>query len=76
VTTSSFGDEVLGMPIGRLASEIGSVRNNDYWIRDEGQFERVHRNIENNPVRSGLVVKPADYRWSRANAGSKAVVAG
>jgi hypothetical protein len=39
-------------------------------------LEQVRRYIENNLVRSGLVAKPADYRCSRANAGSKAVVAG
>jgi putative transposase len=48
----------------------------DHWIRDELEFERVRRYIENNPVRVGLVAKPEDYRWSSANAGSKAVVAG
>jgi len=56
--------------------EIGGMRNNDHWIRDEGEFERVRRYIEDNPVRSGLVATPGHYRWSRANAGSKAVVAG
>jgi REP element-mobilizing transposase RayT len=48
----------------------------DHWIRDEPEFKSVRRYIENNPVRAGLVAKPQDYRWSSANAGSKAVVAG
>ena len=55
---------------------IGGVRNNEHWIRDEGEFERVRRHIGNSPVGLGLVAKPVDYRSSSANAGSKAVVAG
>ena len=58
----------------RLCFGAGGMRNSDHWIRD--QLERVHRYLENNPVWSGLVAKPADYRWSSANAGSKALVAG
>jgi hypothetical protein len=48
----------------------------DHWIRDDSEFDRVRRYIENNPVRAGLVAKPEVYRWPSANAGLKAVVAG
>ena len=44
--------------------------------RDESEFELMRWYIEDSLLRLGLVAKPADYRWSRANAGSKAVVAG
>jgi putative transposase len=60
----------------RVGEPFWQTESYDHWIRDELEFERVHRYIENNPVRSGLVGKPEDYRWSSANAGSKAVVAG
>ena len=62
--------------LDRTGGPFWQTESYDHWIRDDSEFERVRRYIENNPVRSGLVVKPEDYRWSRANAGSKAVVAG
>jgi len=62
--------------LDRTGGPFWQTESYDHWIRDDSEFERVRRYIENNPVRSGLVVKPEDYRWSSANAGSKAVVAG
>ena len=60
----------------RTGEPFWQTESYDRWLRDEPKFECVRRYIENNPVRSGLVAKPEDYRWSSANAGSKAVVAG
>jgi len=60
----------------RVGEPFWQTESYDHWIRDDPEFDRVRRYIENNPVRSGLVAKPEDYRWSSANAGSKAVVAG
>lgn len=48
----------------------------DHWVRNDGEFARVCRYIENNPVRAGLAAKPEDYRWSNAYAGMNAVAAG
>jgi REP element-mobilizing transposase RayT len=36
----------------------------DHWIRDEYEFQRVLRYIEENPVKAGLVRKPVQWRWS------------
>lgn len=38
----------------------------DHWIRDEQEFKRVQRYIEQNPVRAGIVVHPGQYPWSSA----------
>jgi len=70
-----FGDGVLGTPIFLIGvADICCMPNSHHWIGEA--LELVHRYFDSNPVRSGLVAKLADYRWSRANAGSKAVVAG
>jgi putative transposase len=38
----------------------------DHWIRNEGQFVRVKKYIEHNPVKAGLVSKVEDWPWSSA----------
>ena len=38
----------------------------DHWVRDEAEFERIKRYIENNPVKAGLVAQASDYPWSSA----------
>lgn len=42
----------------------------DHWIRDEGEFVKVKKYIERNPVVAGLVAKEEDWRWSSAAQGS------
>ena len=37
----------------------------DHWVRD-GEFERIKRYIELNPVKAGLASEPSLYRWSSA----------
>jgi putative transposase len=39
----------------------------DHWVRNDAQFEKIKRYIENNPVRAGLAGKPEDWEWSSAN---------
>jgi REP element-mobilizing transposase RayT len=38
----------------------------DHWVRNDDQFYRILRYIENNPVKAGLVVRPEDWPWSSA----------
>jgi hypothetical protein len=38
----------------------------DRWIRNSREIGRVAAPIESNPVSSGLVQKPEDWRWSSA----------
>jgi REP element-mobilizing transposase RayT len=38
----------------------------DHLVRDDGEFEKIRRYIEENPVRAGLVRTSCEYRWSSA----------
>lgn len=38
----------------------------DRYIRDEGRLNRTIDYVENNPVKAGLALKPAEWRWSSA----------
>jgi len=38
----------------------------DHWVRNEAQFVRIKKYIENNPVKAGLVAKAEDWPWSSA----------
>ncbi len=47
----------------------------DRLVRDEREFERIRKYIEQNPVRAGLAAEAHQYRWSsagRATGGSPA----
>jgi putative DNA methylase len=39
----------------------------DHWVRNERQFVRIKKYIENNPVKAGLCAKPEDWPWSSAS---------
>ena len=43
----------------------------DHLVRSPGEFERIRRYIENNPVKAGIVASPEDFVWSSARACSK-----
>jgi REP element-mobilizing transposase RayT len=62
--------------LGRTGGPFWQSESYDHWVRDQTEFERVRRYIENNPMRAGLVAQPEDYRWSSAYAGTHAGVAG
>jgi hypothetical protein len=42
----------------------------DHLVRQEGEFDKIRRYIEENPVRAGLVVAAGGYRWSSDQGGS------
>jgi REP element-mobilizing transposase RayT len=48
----------------------------DHWARNETEFERIRRYIEENPVRAGLAATAEEYPWSSAHAGTNAGMAG
>jgi REP element-mobilizing transposase RayT len=50
--------------LDRTGERFWQTESYDHWIRDDTEFDRVRRYIENNPVRAGLVSKPENYRWS------------
>jgi len=41
----------------------------DHLVRSEQEFARIHRYIEGNPIKAGLVTAPEDFRWSSAAPG-------
>jgi REP element-mobilizing transposase RayT len=38
----------------------------DHWVRNTGEFRRITRYIEHNPVTAGLVAEPELWPWSSA----------
>jgi putative DNA methylase len=39
----------------------------DHWVRNEGEFIRIRKYIENNPVKAELVARAEDWPWSSAS---------
>ena len=58
----------------RLANKVLSRTGQEFWqhesydhlVRDVGEFDRIRRYIEVNPVRAGLVADPADFPFLRS----------
>lgn len=48
----------------------------DHLVRNEGEFQRIRRYIEENPIRAGLVGQASDYRWSSAGWATRGVARG
>jgi REP element-mobilizing transposase RayT len=44
----------------------------DHLVRNDDEFDRIGRYIENNPVSAGLVHAPEQFPWSSAPGGSPA----
>ncbi len=67
--------------LGRTGETFWQNEYYDHWARNEKQFERIARYIEENPVAAGMVGRAEDYRWSSAfrgvgNAGMDSGMAG
>jgi REP element-mobilizing transposase RayT len=52
--------------LGRTGEPFWQSESYDHWVRNEKEFDKVRRYIENNPIQAGLVTRPEDYRWSSA----------
>jgi REP element-mobilizing transposase RayT len=52
--------------LGRTGQAFWQRESYDHWVRDAAEWNRIAAYIEANPVRSGLVGRPEDYRWSSA----------
>ena len=50
----------------RTGKTFWQAETYDHWVRDEAEFQRIVKYIENNPVKAGLVEKPEDWQWSSA----------
>jgi REP element-mobilizing transposase RayT len=61
-------------PTALLANRILGQRGQKFWqeeyfdriVRNDGEFNRIQRYIEWNPVKAGLVARPEEFRWSSA----------
>jgi putative transposase len=53
--------------LGATGRAFWQAETYDHLLR-EGEFERIRRYIEWNPVRANLAIKPEDFRWSSARA--------
>jgi REP element-mobilizing transposase RayT len=60
--TAHGANEILG----RAGQPFWQDESFDHWVRDEGQFWRLKRYIERNPVKAKLVTNPEDWRRSSA----------
>ena len=54
--------------LGRFGQSFWQSESYDHLVRNDREFERICRYIEQNPVRAGLVAVAEDYRWSSAGA--------
>ena len=52
--------------LGRTGIPFWLKESYDHWVRDEAEWKRIVRYIQNNPVKAGLVSVAEDYRWSSA----------
>ena len=52
--------------LGRTGEPFWQRESYDHWVRDQAEFGRIRRYIENNPVKAGLVAQASDYPWSSA----------
>ncbi|MFA7332508.1 MAG: transposase [Candidatus Delongbacteria bacterium] len=53
--------------MNRQLARSGSFWNQRYWsepLLDEDRIATCHLYVDSNPVRAGIVQRPADYRWS------------
>ena len=54
--------------LGRAGKPVWQDESFDHWIRNPGEFERIRRYIESNPVTAGLAARPELWPWSSADA--------
>lgn len=52
--------------LGRTGQPFWQDESYDHWSRSNAETERIAVYIESDPVRSGLVARPEDWRWSSA----------
>jgi putative transposase len=50
--------------LGRTGEYFWQDESFDHWIRDEGEFSKIKRYIERNPVAAGLVGEESKWPWS------------
>jgi putative DNA methylase len=61
--TAQTGNRILR----RTGQRFWQDESFDHWVRNEAQFARIKKYIEDNPVKVGLVAKAEDWPWSSAS---------
>jgi len=51
----------------RTGEQFWRRESYDHYVRDEDEWSRIAKYIENNPVKAGVVTRIEDYLWSSAN---------
>jgi REP element-mobilizing transposase RayT len=51
--------------LGLYSTPFWQDESYDHLVRD-GEFDRIRRYIENNPMRAGIVMTPREFPWSSA----------
>jgi|SRR5580658_330659 len=57
--------------LGRRGEKFWQDEFFDRMVRNDGEFSRIQRYIEWNPVKAGLAASPEEFRWSSAWAGER-----
>jgi REP element-mobilizing transposase RayT len=52
--------------LGRRGEKFWQEEYFDRLVRNDGEFNRIRRYIEWNPVKACLAARPEEFRWSRA----------
>jgi REP element-mobilizing transposase RayT len=61
--TSRSANHILGL----TGQPFWQDESYDHLVRDDQEFDRIVRYIENNPVKAGLVAQPDAFAWSSAS---------
>jgi REP element-mobilizing transposase RayT len=52
--------------LNRTGQSFWQGESYDHWVRDQTEWDRIAKYIEENPVKAGLAVRAEAYPWSSA----------
>ena len=61
--TARSANQILGL----TGQPFWQDESYDHLVREDQEFDRIVRYIENNPVKAGFVAQPEDFTWSSAS---------
>ena len=67
-SVKGFTARQANLILGRTGERFWQAESYDRWVRNEAEFDRISRYIEENPVKAGLVSSAEEYQWSSAYA--------
>ena len=65
-TIKGFTAREANRLLGRTGKSFWQEESFDHWVRNQDEFNRIARYIEQNPVKAGLVKRAEDWPWSSA----------